>query len=536
MRIHRTIPCALTLLAMALASERTAFAQGAGRDVAGVAKAIDREIQVKLDGKSIQPSPRADDAEFLRRVSLDITGRIPTSERAAGYLASTDPQRRGKLIDELLADTRYGETFAGNWIDLIHATGSPPRSMTAGFRKWLGDEFNQGSGWDKIVHEMLTAEGTKPAGYFVRANKEPGQLAGTTTRFFLGVRVECAECHNHPFNDWKQTDYWGMAAFFTRVKQVNEKGGNVLTENPLPGKKPKSPGSGATITIPNSGVRTGGGKLVKATFLKGPEPKLSDEGPLRPALAEWVTAKENPYFARAAVHRLWAHFFGIGFVRPIDDFHADSEPSHPELLQLLAREFVASGHDHKHLIRCICTSEAYQRSSKPIAQNQDDDALLGRMAVKVMTADVLFDSLVTAMGNPKLPGGLGAPLPYEIYSGGAAKGARPSAREEFLKFFDTRDVDSGVTTEYTHGIPQVLALMNAKQFNATPPVVEKLVNAKASKEKAIEMLFLATLTRYPTANEMKLMTGYIDRRDDLAAGYTGVLWILFNTNEFVLNH
>jgi hypothetical protein len=527
----------LIVLGIAASFRTSAAAQESGGDVAAVAQAIDRAIQQPLDAKKIKTSPRTDDAEFLRRVTLDITGRIPTAERAADFLVSTDPDRRRKLIDELLANPLYGEHFAGNWIDLIHATGSPPRSMTAGFRKWLAAEFNQGHGWDKTVHEMLTAEGTKPAGYFVRANfKEPGQLAGTTARFFLGVRMECAECHNHPFTNWKQTDYWGLAAFYTRLKQVNAKGGNLLTEDSPPGKKPKTPGLGARITIPNSGVRTGAGKVVKAKLLKSTEPNLPDEGPLRPTLASWITAKENPYFAQAAVHRLWAHLFGSGFFSPIDDRHDETAPSHPQLLQLLSREFVASGHDLKHLMRCITNSETYQRTSRPIAANKEDSALFSHMAVRVMNADVLFDSLVTALGNPKLPGGLGAPLPYEIYAGGASKNAKPSARAEFIKFFDTRDADSGNTTEYTHGIPQVLALLNAKQFNTAPPIVDKLVKSKVSKEKAVDTLFLAALTRYPTASEMKLMTGFVERRKDLPTGYTGVLWILFNSNEFVLNH
>jgi hypothetical protein len=526
----REISAFSLFLVLAASLALPAFGAAAERDVAAVARAIDQDLLKQLAGQKIKPSPQADDAEFLRRVSLDITGRIPTAEKAAEFLGSTDPERRRKLIDELLANSAYGEHFAGMWGDLIRATGTPPNSLGGSYRKWLAAEFNQGRGWDKIVHEMLTSEGKifdKPSGYFVLANyKEPGQLAGTTARFFLGIRLECAECHDHPFTNWQQTDYWGLAAFFTRVKQVNEKGGNVLTENPLPG---------ATITIPSTEGNKGSGTVVKAKFLGGSEPKFDDEGPLRPSLASWLTAADNPYFAPAAVNRMWAHLFGTGLFNPIDDYNEDLPPSHPDILQLLAKEFVASGHDLKHLIRCLCNSQAYQRTSKPLPENKDDQTLFSHMAVKVMTADALFDSLVTALGNPKLPGGLGAPLPYEIYSGGASKNGKPSAREEFLKFFDTKD-ESGKTTEYTHGIPQVLALMNTRQFNATPPIVDKLIKAKLSNEKAIETLFLAALTRYPTANEMNLMSGYLARRQDTEKGYAGILWILLNSNEFVLNH
>jgi hypothetical protein len=204
-------------------------------------------------------------------------------------------------------------------------------------------------------------------------------------------------------------------------------------------------------------------------------------------------------------------------------------------MKQLGKEFIASGHDLKQLIRSIANSQAYQRASRPLPENQKDESLYSHMAVRVMPADVLFDSLLTALGNPKLPGGLGAPIPFDVYSGGKAKGAKTPAREEFLKFFNTTD-ESGKTTEYTQGIPQVLAMMNAKQFNGTPPIVEKLLKEKASPEKGIETLCLATLSRRPSENEMKLLKGYFDRRNDPAQGFRGVLWILLNTSEFVLNH
>lgn len=504
-------------------------------EVAAVAQAIDRDIQDHLQKAGIKPSARTEDAEFLRRITLDITGRIPTPQRAAAFLASSDPDKRRKLIDELLASPLYGDHFAARWTDRINAAGTPPRSMTVLYRSWLAEQFNKAQGWNKTVHAMLTAEGMSPAGYFVRANLgEPGLLADTTARFFLGVQLQCAECHNHPFTSFEQTDYWGLAAFYTRLKQIDGKGGKQLTEDSLPGKKSKT-GPGARITIPTAGGNKGAGQVVNARFLLGTEPTLPDEGPLRPALADWITAADNPYFAKAAVNRLWAHLFGSGFINPVDDMHEDAQASHPELLQLLANELVASGYDLKHLLRCIANSDTYQRTSKPLPENKDDELYFSHMAVKVMTADVLFDSLVTALGNPKLPGGLGAPLPYELYAGDKNKATRSSAREEFLKFFDTSD-ESGKTTLYTHGIPQVLALMNAKQFNGVPPIVEQMVKEKVHHEKAIETLFLATLTRPPTENEMRLMTSYLARRPDAAAGYAGVLWILCNTNEFVLNH
>ena len=507
-----------------------------GRNVADVARAIDREIQKQLDAANIKASAQADDAEFLRRVTLDITGTIPTTDLAAKFLRNTDADKREKLIDQLLADSRYGVYHAGVWGDRIDATGTPPRSMASRFREWLAGEFNRGNSWNKIVQDMLT-DGNGPAGYFVWANyKEPGELADTTSRFFLGVRIACARCHNHPLADWTQSDYWGMAAFYTRIKRVRLKGkGNILTEDPIPGKKKRKPETkGATITIPSAGTRNGAGKIIRARFLSGDIPELPDEGALRPTLANWIVAKRNPYFAKATVNRIWAHFFGKGLVRLADGFDSGTEPSHPELLKLLATEFTESGYDLKHLIRCICRSQTYQRSSRPLPDNKKDETLYSHMPVRVLAPGVLFDSVVTAMGNPRLRGGLASPLPYEIYSG-KKRSTNVSTRQAFIEFFGEKD-ESVKATQYTYGIPQVLALMNAKQFNETSPLVEKMVKDKVSRDQAIDTLFLATLTRMPNDNEHRLMTNYLEGRTNLEAGYSGVLWILLNTNEFTVNH
>jgi hypothetical protein len=526
------------VLAAALSSPPRAEEPLAPADSLEAARQIDREIDDALAAAKVPSSPLADDAEFLRRVTLDITGRIPTAERAAAFLDSQSSDKRQKLIDELLASPLYGDYLASRWTDLIMASGTPPRSVTGAFRQWLAKELNEGRGWDQIVKAMLTAGGTpseSPASWYLRANlREPGQQASTTARFFLGVQVQCAECHDHPFGEWTQADYWGLAAFFTRLNQVSGKGGQKLSEEPPPGKKPPAPGTGARIAIPTGAVKVGAGKVVHAKLLHGAQPSLPDTGPLLPTLADWATAKDNPWFARAAVNRAWAHFFGAGLVNPIDDFRTEVAASHPALLEALSREFVRSGHDLKHLVRSICNSQAYQRSSKPVTGNRDDKTRFSHMAVKVMAPAVLFDSLVAAMGNPKLAGSLGSPLPYELYAPKAASTGRPQPREEFIKFFDTRP-DPDATTEYTQGIPQVLALMNAKPFNGIPPIVEQLAKANASAEQAVEKLYLAALSRRPSADEVRLMTDYLARRKDARQGYAGVLWILFNSGEFVLN-
>lgn len=507
-------------------------------DPASLARRIDAALQAELERAQVPASPAADDAQFLRRVTLDITGRIPTAEQGAAFLDDTAADKRAKLVDALLDQPRYGEYLASRWTDLFVANGTPPRSTEAAFRRWLAAEFNAGRGWNEIVRKLLSAAGTaeeSPESWYLRANiAEPGLQASTMARYFLGVQVQCAECHDHPFVDWKQGDYWGLAAFFTRLNQVRLSSGQKLTEERPANKAPPAAGTGARIVIGTNGVKVGKGNVVMARFLSGSEPSLPDVGPILPALADWVTAQGNPWFARAAVNRTWAHFFGTGFVAPLDDFQPGATPLHAALLDELAAEFVTSGHDLKHLIRGLCNSQAYQRSSQPLAGNRDDATRFSHQAVKVMPPDVLFDSLVVAMGNPKLTGGLGSPLPYELYSPKSASTSKPPAREEFIRFFNTR-ADADNTTDYSLGIPQILALMNARSFNAVPPIVDKLVKDDTQHERAIEHLYLATLSRRPTADESRLLCEYVAKRPDARQGYSGVLWILFNSAEFVLN-
>lgn len=521
------------------------------RDPKAVAAEIDQVLSKRLASEKVPASPVADDAEFLRRACLDLTGRIPTAAEARTFLDSKDSGKRAKLIDALLASSRYGEHLASLWTSLVTAAGDPDaRPDTKAFTGWLAKEFNGGRGWDRIVHEMLTAQGTPAANaatiYTQTASRQPGFLASSATQLFLGMRIQCAECHNHPFNDFKQTDYWGMAAFFGRINGAgakNAKGGGEIAETAVPKGNAKKKGdatvaSGSTITIPATGGNKGAGKVVPAQFFKGEKPDLPAEGAIRPHLAGWITSPKNPFFARAAVNRVWGLLFGRGFVNPIDDFENGVPPSHPELLDALAREFVASGHDVKHLIRCLCNTQAYQRTSRALPGNKDDEALFSRMTVKVMTPEVMYDSLCSAMGLSALPGGLASQPRYGDGKGKNAKGkatAKPDPRVEFVKFFSTRE-DPAENTEFTNGIPQALGLLNNAQFNRVTPTVEKLAKANLPPEQAIEELFLATLSRRPTADELKLMLGYLTKSKDVAQGYADVLWILFNASEFVLNH
>jgi hypothetical protein len=269
---------------------------------------------------------------------------------------------------------------------------------------------------------------------------------------------------------------------------------------------------GTSIVIPG-GAGKGAGQVVKARFLGGDEPVLDEKEPFRPRFAVWATSAENPYFAKAAVNRMWAHFFGRGLVNPLDGLDETNPASHPELLDKLAKEFAASGFDLKHLARCITTSKAYQRTSRRAEGEKVDPAAFSHMAVKVLTPEVFYDSVSVIMrGNTE----------------------KQDTRDQFLRGF--RFDEEAPATEYIQGIPQMLRLMNGAFLNRSAPVVDRLVSSKAGHTQAVTALYLAVLSRRPTSEELELMEGYLSKRKDDREGYRGVLWILLNTSEFALNH
>jgi hypothetical protein len=514
------------------------------RDPAPIAAAIDAEVDRLLKEERIPASPRADDAEFLRRACLDITGRIPTRRRAAAFLDSKDPDKRAKLIDELLASPDYGRHFATLWRNRIVTDDGGVKKGRDIFSPWLADQLNANRGWNAIVADLLTAEGpisNNPQSAFLLANAEnfqpqPNQVAGAVAQLFWGVQLRCAECHDHPFAHWKQDDFWGTAAFFGRLRFTGFKGGRTpaLEESAEPiagvGKKgslaPALALRGTALVIP-AGAGKRAGAVVKARFLGGAEPALDESKPLRPAFAAWATNGTNPYFARSAVNRLWAHLFGRGIVHPVDGFDDTNPPTHPELLRRLTQELVASDFDLKHLIRCITRSRAYGRTSRPVAGNERDTTHFSHVAVKVLTPEVFFDALAVVTdvdkGDPWLTAGKGGP----------GKGKPQSAREEFVRFFRARGGEE--PTEYGQGIPQVLRLLNGPLLNGSPAVVARLVETGASRAEALDTLFLTALSRRPTAAEVKALSAYLARRKDAAEGYRGVLWVLLNSSEFALN-
>ena len=497
-------------------------ARAGEEDAARLAAAIDRHVESRLKSEGLSPAATSDDAEFLRRVYLDLHGVVPTIEQAKPFLDDTGPDKRARLIDGLLAHPRYGEYLADLWQGyLISPLADDRHARGDRLRAWLAGRFNAGR-WDRITTELLTATGKmedNPAVTYLVEGRLPRSVPDLTdlaSRYFLGLRLNCAQCHDHPFVDWKQEEFWGMAAFFAQVqtprraKQVYELG--VMDD-------PKV----SLATLREAGMLDG---FVPRppTFLGG-RAMPAGTGTPRAALAAWVTSGDNPYFAKAAVNRTWWRLFGRGIVTPVDDIHEGNKPSHPELLDLLARRFVESGFDLKEVTRAIVLSKAYQRTSRATRTAEESadgqTELFGRMSLKVSSAGQLYDSLEAVFGPPtKVPG----------------IDARAGARREFVQFFGESGDPNPLA--YRRGIPQALRQMNSGQFaghNLDALVARLATPGRAFGEVAGD-LFLTILSRRPTADERKWLDEYRREARTTEEAVRELAWVLMMSGEFAVNH
>jgi hypothetical protein len=523
-----------------------------------LAKAIDREIDAALATAKVPTSPLADDAEFLRRVTLDLSGEIPTYGRTISFLLDNDPHKRAKLIDELLASPTYGKLFARQWADLIikRDFDSNKRLDTEPFIHWMAGKLNQGAGWDAIVRDILTASGkeeTTPELLFYLANQDnnqpsPAKLVGATGNLFMGVQIQCAECHVHPVVDkWSQKDFWGMAAFFAHIVADREKGekgkpmpGTATVHEvekkapPKPqvtkktGEKEVKPGGAIAIPDPTDNKKTVG--TAKAKLFEGPLPALRT-APYRPTLASWVASSKDKYFAANAVNRLWAHLFARGLIHPLEDARPGNDPSHPAVLQMLSDGLTKNGYDLKFILRAICNTNAYQRTSRPIPENAEaEEKHFARMPVKVIGAHELLASLITVTGFHENEA--------DRLSGRPMKDnpKRPQGPVTLTRFFDTREYDDDLT-EFPFGVPQILKLMNTNLTARANETARRLAHAAGGdKSRVIEDLYLAALTRRPKPVELERMLTFVSKQDNPQRGYSGVMWALLNSAEFVSNH
>jgi hypothetical protein len=499
-------------------------ASAAPPDPQALANQIDSHIDARLKAAKVQPAPASDDAEFLRRAYLDITGRIPTPHDIHEFLADTDTNKRAKLIDELLETPRYAGHSAAVWrAALAPETASIPEAQVfrVGFEAWLKSRFRSNAGYDALVRELLTAplstdpdsptpalrrpEDPNPLAFYAVKDAKPENLAAAATRVFLGVQIECAQCHDHPFAKWTRDQFWNQAAFFAGIERHGDELFSPVSENIA--AREISPGTGK--------------KTVSALYLDEKRPSLKPGVSPRNSLASWITDKNNPFFARAAVNRVWGQYFGRGIVDPVDDFHDGNNPSHPELLDDLAKAFADSSFDLKYLIRGICRTRAYQRTSASTLPAQEDPRLFAHMAVKGLSGEQLFDSLVLATG----------------FREGTGRG---SPRDQFL----TRFALTGKPAEPETSIPQALALMNGKFISdattvgTSPMLLSVCETPGLTTNQRIEGLYLATLNRKPTDKELTRLMKFVGDagKEKLTERLGDLFWVLLNSAEFRLNH
>lgn len=507
---------AVTILALAVSA-----VAAEPLDAAGVAEIIDHHIGARLESEGVAPAVPADDGEFLRRVYLDLHGVVPSAAAAARFIDDTNSDKRRRLIDDLLADPRFGEHFGDVWQRrLLSPLLNVQRTHPERFAAWLAQRFNEDR-WDRTVYDLLTAAGTmddNPAVTWLIEGRHPlsvTDLTDLTSRYFLGVRLNCAQCHDHPFvTDWSQDDYWGMAAFFAQIqtpdrpKMVYMKGVQDDARMTL-------------STLKNADVFDGF-RAAAPTFPGGKRPELIDKQTYRQTLAQWITSPDNPYFARATVNRMWWRFFGRGLVNPVDDMHTGNAPSHPRLLAALSQRFVESGFDLKDLCRAILNSRAYQRTSRAADRGDREAELFARMSVKVLSPEQLYDSLVAVVGPPaKAP---------EVNT-------RLGARHEFTQFFAADGEPD--PTRYERGIVHALRLMNSRQFagRSIDALVRRVGETGRSQEKAADELFLTILSRRPTDAERQMVRDHLRGAGRSSHdAWRELAWALLMSSEFSLNH
>ena len=361
-----------------------------------LADRLDQIIGKRLQQEKIKPGPKASDADLARRLHIDLTGRIPTLLQIRDYLENDSPTKWEERVDELLASPQFASNFAHYYRTVMLQGGNNQQAAQFQFQfeGWLRNRLSSNTGFDKMAHEVISAQpfnqpgvvnqgGFTPSAFFLANENKAENLAGSTARVFLGVRIECAQCHKHPFAKWTRQQFWEFAAFFADMPNNNIR--------PKVAKDAPPPMSTRSIKIPDTD------KVVEAKFATGEEPQWKEGVPSRNVLADWVASGKNPYFAKAAVDHVWQYFFGVSLTEPVFEPTDDSPPAHPELLEELAKSFVASGYDLKFLVRSIVSTEAYQRVSVALSPETGEEInLFARMPVRGMMPEQLYDSFSEA--------------------------------------------------------------------------------------------------------------------------------------------
>jgi hypothetical protein len=493
---------------------------------------IDKFVFDNLKRLNVAPSPLSSDTEFLRRVTLDTLGRMPTPDEVLAFVANKDADKRAKLIDDLLQRPEFTDYRALRLADLlrvnprkISGTGDLGERAATLFYEWIWKSVDENKPWDQFVREIVTARGSTfqngPANFY-RIERNPNDRMENLGQAFLGVRMSCARCHKHPFDRWTTDDYWNFAAF---MGKVGVRGSRVLDDNVID----YDPGA----QVVNSSV-TGRnrGKVAPCTYL-GEKTPIKVEGDVVAQLADWMTAPVNPFFARASVNRLWSYYFGRGVVHPVDDMRATTPESVPGLLDALARELVESKYDVKHVIRLILNSRTYQLAALPNESNARDDRFFSHFMPKAMPAQAMLDMLNQATGAKEQFGS----FPERTK---AVQAAMPIGNG-FLDAFGQshRDFLADIDPKLEPNLVQTLMMINSpyvdgkiRSGNTIPAVLDH----SETDEDVVKNLYLRTFNREPTPLEVSRAAPLIKQAKDRREGAQDLLWALVTSREFFFNH
>lgn len=494
---------------------------------------IDEAVFAKLKLLGIPPSQVCDDGTFLRRVYVDITGNLPTAEESAAFLKDSDPQKRDKVIDRLLDSPEYADYFANKWNLVLRNKKRQNDDLpgTYAFHQWIWDSIYDNKPYDEFVRDIVTATGDQrfnPAVIWYREVDENNEQVEDTAQLFLGMRIQCARCHHHPFEKWSQNDYYSFSAFFSRVGKKNL----AMSNNRRAREKRIFHNEGlATSRNPRNGQN------LKPAGLGSDPFEIAPTKDPRHKLADWMAKKDNPFFAKALVNRYWKHFFSRGIVEPEDDMRETNPPSNPELLNKLAAHFIAQGFDLKDLVRTICKSKTYQLSALPNAYNLKDKQNFSRYYPKRLTAEVLYDAFhqvtKTSQNYSGQPAGTKA-----------IQLADPSIGPYFLKVFGQPQGDTACECERSQeaNLAQSLHLLNSQEVqNKIASGSGRAAALAAEKDRdheaKIKELYRWMYSREPVADEMKIALAHIAKHEkNVKIAYEDIVWALINTKEFLFNH
>jgi hypothetical protein len=486
---------------------------------------IDKLVNDKLKKLRIAPSEQCDDETFVRRTALDITGLPPTVPEYNRFIASTDPQKRSKWIDELLERKEFSEIWVSKWAELLQVRTDYNKNISQKamflYYNWLVDKLSKNTPMDQMVQELLGASGgifKNPATTFYQTTSETLLLTENVAQVFMGIRIQCAQCHNHPFDRWTQDDYYSFAAFFS---QIGRKGGEDYRE---------------TIIFNSGGGEVNhpvGGRVMAPKFLGGAAPDVAGKD-RRVVLSKWLASPQNPWFATSFANRVWAHFLGVGIVEPVDDVRVSNPASNPELLEALGKHFTDTKYNFKALVRDICNSRTYQRSTHRNQSNASDERNFAHAAVRRIKAENLLDSIsVVTDTKDKFDG-----LPVGARAVQIADGTRSTY---FLTTFGraTRETPCSCEVKMEPTLSQALHLLNGDTVNAKirqGGVIPRLMTTRKFPEERITELYIRALSRKPDGDELARLVGVLKASKDQTQALEDIFWALLNSREFLFNH